>query len=129
MPTRSTPPTLATPTEPLNLAVLRGAVAAEPDHRDLASGEHVVQFDLITCSPDGSRLTVPVSWSDPPASILRRVEVGTEIVVTGWVRRRFFRVNGLTQSRTEVVARRVAPAGRARTIATMLEEAAATCSG
>ena len=35
------------------------------------------------------------------------LEVGSEVVVWGRVRRRFFRVAGLTQSRTEVVAARV----------------------
>lgn len=122
MPHRSTP---ATPLDPLNLAVLRGVVAADPDHRDLPSGEHVVQFDLITCAPDSSRVTVPVSWSNPAASILRRVGAGTDIVVTGWVRRRFFRVNGQTQSRTEVVARRVTPSGGRRAVATMFAEVVA----
>jgi single-strand DNA-binding protein len=42
------------------------------------------------------------------------------VVVVGSVRRRFFRVGGATQSRTEVVADRVVAARRAREVRRML---------
>jgi single-strand DNA-binding protein len=47
------------------------------------------------------------------------------VVVSGRVRRRFFRAGGVTQSRTEVVAARVARVGSASRVRTMLDDAAA----
>jgi single-stranded DNA-binding protein len=101
-----------------NLVVLRGVIAADPIRRDLPDGHAVVQFDLTTSPGTG----VPVAWHDPsePAN----VTVGTEIVVVGVVRRRFFRVAGSTQSRTEVVAEVVVAARRRRRVADLLARAA-----
>ena len=109
-------------TETTNLAVLRGVVVDDPVVRVLASGSTVVQFDVTTetasTDPDGSptRASVPVSWHDPSASALDSLRGAPEIVVIGTVRRRFFRVGGATQSRTEVVAAEVIPARRRRAV-------------
>ena len=91
----------------MNLVVLEGAVVRDPDHRQLATGQVLASFDLAAESEAGPPERVPVAWPDPDA----RVEVvpGLEVVVVGRVRRRFFRVGGATQSRTEVVAARVVP--------------------
>ena len=60
--------------------------------------------------PDGRRRRWPGVTNGQPLP-----EVGAEVVVTGHVRRRFFRAGGGTQSRTEVVADAVVPArSRAR---------------
>ena len=104
-------------TEPLNHVVLRGDVASTPETRELASGSFVVQFDLSVRDPAGRRVTVPVSWDEPPPARAAEITAEVELVVVGWVRRRFFRVAGSTQSRTEVVATDVVPARRARTAA------------
>jgi single-strand DNA-binding protein len=45
------------------------------------------------------------------------------VVVVGRVRRRFFHAGGATQSRTEVVAETVLPAGQAKRVATALRAA------
>jgi single-strand DNA-binding protein len=67
----------------------------------------------LTADHPTGRITVPVAWFDPPAKA--SFEAGAEVVVTGYVRRRFFRSGGATQSRTEVVADTVVPANsRAR---------------
>jgi single-strand DNA-binding protein len=50
--------------------------------------------------------TSPCSPANCPAS------PGSEVVVAGHVRRRFFRAGGVTQSRTEVVATRVIVNGK-----------------
>ena len=96
----------------MNVVILRGVVGRAPELRELADGTELANLDLRT-EIDGRRVTAPVAWvladgQDVP-------DVGTEIVVTGHVRRRFFRAGGGTQSRTEVVAEAVVPArSRAR---------------
>lgn len=98
----------------LNVCVLRGVLAADVRVSALPTGGVVHNFELKT-SGDGERHVVPVAWHDPvrPA----RLVAGDEVVVTGSVRRRWFRAAGASQSRTEVVARSVArsASGRART--------------
>ena len=100
-----------------NLVVLRGALAAEPQERTLPSGSVAVQFDVRTAlgdAGDGAAATVPVSWIDPSPADRASLEVGEDVVVIGAVCRRFFRVGGATQSRTEVVAEVVVPRRRTR---------------
>ena len=109
---------------PANLAVLRGDVVSTPTRRVLPSGAVVVQFDLRTESVDGSnrRVSAPISWSDPSAAALRPVVADAEILVVGSVRRRFFRVGGATQSRTEVVAEVVVPTRRRARVQAVLAD-------
>ncbi len=107
-----------------NLAVLRGTISADPVRRELPAGGVVVQFDVATPVRDGDRTSAhstPVAWYDPPASA-DGLTTGDEVVVVGSVRRRFFRVGGATQSRTEVRADRVLAARRRRQVATALAE-------
>mgnify|MGYP003704667129 FL=1 len=49
--------------------------------------------------------SVPVVWFDPSSPPL--LDAGSEVLVRGTVRRRFFRSGGGTQSRTEVLAEEV----------------------
>ncbi len=115
------------PSLPTNLVVLRGTVAHAPALRDLPSGSVVAQFDLITAVHQDGRvapITVPVAWTDPSSSDLTRVGEGVAVVVVGTVRRRFFRVAGATQSRTEVVADAVVPAQRRKQVDKMLHAVA-----
>lgn len=107
-----------------NLAVLRGRVRGEPVIRALPSGSTVVQFDLVTTiTGDGrpSTVSVPIAWTDPSPAAARLVVDGVELVVVGSVRRRFFRVGGATQSRTEVVADAAIPARRRTQVAALLD--------
>ena len=97
-----------------NLVVLRGMLSADARTRELPSGTVLTQFDLTT-RDDGGTQSVPVAWFDPPAS-QRDLAPGTEVVVIGSVRRRFFRAGGATQSRTEVVADKVLGARRKREV-------------
>lgn len=110
-----------------NLAVVRGAVPHEPQRRALPSGGVVVQFDVSTrLFAEGREVSasVPIAWNDPPEAALGAIVAGVEVVVVGTVRRRFFRVNGVTQSRTEVVAQSVLPARRRKQVAAELQHAA-----
>lgn len=111
----------------VNLAVLRGTVSNDPVHRQLPAGDLVVQFDVVIVrSGGGPKVSVPVSWPNPPSADLRALGTELDVLVIGAVQRRFFRAGGLTQSRTEVVAERVVPARRTRTVSSLLAGAAAT---
>lgn len=113
-----------------NVVVLRGTVRGKRTERELPSGSIVVQFDVTTAlAADGRHrsASVPVAWVDPTDAAL--VVAGTEVVVTGTVRRRFFRVGGTTQSRTEVVADAVIPVRRRAQVATALEALAGRLVG
>ena len=133
--TNSTAPTL--PNMPpasnvcSNLVVLRGVVNADVVERELPSGGVAVQFDVRTpaassTSPASSvsSTSVNVSWIDPPADACAAILLGEQVVVIGTVQRRFFRVGGATQSRTEVVAAKVIPARRARSVRSAIAAAA-----
>lgn len=107
-----------------NLVVLSGTVTNEPTKRTLRSGAEVVNFDVSTPLRDGSS-SVPIAWYDPTAAALSSFEVGDDVVVIGTVRRRFFRVGGQTQSRTEVVVDRLVPARRTKSARSAVATAAA----
>ena len=102
-----------------NLAVLQGQMTNEPTRRDLPAGGVVVQFDISMQVAEGGRVVTvssPVAWHDPGASASAVLVAGGEFLVVGSVRRRFFRVGGATQSRTEVVAGRVIPLRRRKQV-------------
>ncbi len=101
--------------EGINLVVVRGSVRAEPVHRETPTGT-VVQFDVGTS--DGS---VPVAWSEPTPAAIAPISEGVEVLIVGAVRRRFFRVGGATQSRTEVVPTQVIPVRRNRQVRRAIE--------
>lgn len=108
----------------LNLVVLRGRVSTPPVLRVLPSGSRLVTLALRVPTGDATQTSVPVAvWE--PAEWVVTCEPDDEVVVTGTVRRRFFRTGGVTGSRVEVQAvaigrggdrrRRAAVARRART--------------
>lgn len=103
-----------------NLVLLRGTLSSAPRVRELPSGSTLAQLEVTTPHPEGAR-SVPVAWFDPPSSFTDRLAEGIELAVVGHVRRRFFRAGGATQSRTEVIAERVALGSRRRDIERLLE--------
>jgi len=106
--------------ESLNLVVLRGVLSSEPVVRHLASGSVLVSLEVTTTTDEGN-WSVPVAWFDPRS--VPEWPAGREVVVTGVVRRRFFRSGGLTQSRTEVVASEVSLASSARRVERLISTA------
>lgn len=104
-----------------NLVVLVGTLSSPPRPRSLPSGSWLVDFDVTTRGGTGT-CSVPVAWPDPGARA-DRLDEGSPVVVVGYVRRRFFRAGGVTASRTEVVAVRVADAARAPSVGRLLAEA------
>jgi single-strand DNA-binding protein len=111
----------------MNIVILRGTLSSEPALRPLPSGSTLLTCEVTTRPSEGPARSVPVAWFDPPATL--GLGVGTEVVVTGEVRRRFFRTGGVTASPTDVVATTVLPARQAtragRAIAAALAEAEA----
>lgn len=92
-----------TPLTGTNIAILVGTLSRPAEHRTLPSGDHLLVLDLSVRPLDGAAESVPVAWPDG-ASSATGWPVGSEVLVVGRVRRRFFRAGGVTQSRTEVVA-------------------------
>jgi single-stranded DNA-binding protein len=93
----------------MNIVVLQGTLSRTPDERQLQ--ESVLALYEVTTRVDGKATTAPVVWFDPPESAWK-LDAGDDVTVVGEVRRRFFRVNGRTESRTEVVASTVLPTRR-----------------
>jgi len=112
----------------LNLVVVIGSLAKESQARQLPSGLSLVNFDLLVARPDHGPETVPIALFDAPQRA-PGWSAGQEMVVVGRVRRRFFRVSGTTQSRTEVVADQVLPVGQKDSVRLALASAASRLDG
>jgi single-strand DNA-binding protein len=110
----------------MNVVVVRGRLSSPPVIRELASGSKVLSLELTTATPQGAS-SVPAAWLDPPADA--DFADGDELLVLGSVRRRFFRVAGATQSRTEVVVSEACPAKNRRRCAKLLSAAAEALDG
>lgn len=107
----------------LNLAVLRGHLSRAPEEVALASGDLLVRYEVTVPRADERADTVPVVAVSPPA-YARGLDPGTEVVVVGRTRRRFWSAGGATRSQVEVLATDVVPArrkaGRTRALARAL---------
>jgi|SRR5579871_6653173 len=97
-----------------NVVVLRGRVNRPPAERVLPSGDRLASIDVTVPGGLSGRgasernESVPLAWFDAPAWVTA-LEPGAEILVSGRVRRRFFRAGNAVQSRTEVVVDQAAP--------------------
>ena len=108
-----------------NIAILVGRLARPAEERTLPSGDRVATLEVLVEGVDGQRSeTVPVSWFNPSTDIVV-LAAGTELVIVGSVRRRFFRSGGLTQSRTDLTAVHVLDLSRRAAVKRVLEAAAA----
>jgi len=106
----------------VNVAVLWGVLSSPPRSRELPSGATLTLLEVTTRLADGG-VTVPVVVADAGRDVAA-LAAGDAVVVVGRVVRRYFRVGGATQSRTEVVAERVAPATRRQAVERALKRAA-----
>lgn len=94
----------------LNLIVLCGRLAVEPELKEFDSGSRLVRL-LVTVRSDEPRRrvdVVPVTLWDPPQDLLEDMpEKGRRIWVCGSVQRRFWESPEGRKSRLEVVAEQV----------------------
>ena len=107
-----------------NVVIVRGVVSSDPNTRELPSGSVVTQLDITTRS-DVLTASVPVAVYDRAVDAVK----GDEVVVTGYVNRRFFRTGGTTQSRTELIAGDVVRVTRKRTVEKMIAAATTLLAG
>ncbi len=94
----------------LNLIVLCGRLATEPEVRLFDSGTRLIRL-LVTVRSDMPRKRVdviPVTMWDPPDDLVDELpERGTRVWVCGAVQRRFWESSEGRRSRIEVVAEQV----------------------
>jgi single-strand DNA-binding protein len=110
-----------------NLVLLVGELSGPPRHRQLPSGDELVEFDVTTRGHSGTA-SVPVAWFGPDGADAP-LAAGQPVVVAGHVRRRFFRAGGATQSRTEVVAERVLVAARPASVTRLRQQLVKALAG
>jgi single-strand DNA-binding protein len=109
----------------LNVVAIRGRLSRPAEERVLPStGDRLLGLEITVRREGADKAeSVPVVWHDPPAAAVT-LDTGDEVVVVGHVARRFFRVGGATQSRTEVVARCVVPVRSTKKVEAALRRAA-----
>jgi single-strand DNA-binding protein len=108
----------------MNIVVLRGVLSRDAECRDLPSGDRLVALEVTVRPPEGPAESVPVAWFEAPARAAK-LRKGAEVVVSGRVRRRFFKIPSGTASRTEVVAEAVVPVTQRARVDHLVEGAAA----
>jgi single-strand DNA-binding protein len=106
----------------VNLVVVGGALSRPAQTRMLPSGDVLVALEVTVRDGRSATETVPVVWAAAPEWV-RRLDAGESLVVLGRVRRRWFRADGATASRTEVVAQRGAPGVRRHRVDAVLARA------
>lgn len=106
----------------MNVVIIQGVLSRAPELRALPSGDRLAQFEVTVRAPDRPTASVPVALFDPPARALA-LAAGAEVVVSGEVRRRFFRTPGGTGSRTEVVASQVLASRQRKRVEGLVEAA------
>lgn len=107
----------------LNACVLAGRLVGEVTLRELGDERHRLGLTLSAGS-GAQRWAAPVVVEGVAAALqpLTELAEGTELVVTGHVRQRFYRSGGATVARTEVVATHVVPARRRKQAERAIEE-------
>lgn len=106
----------------MNVVVLQGVLSRAPEERQLPSGDRLVAYEVTVRTEGQPTDSVPVAWLSAPARA-GAMEKGDAVVVTGRVRRRFFRTPTGTASRTEVVADAVLPVRQSKRVAHLVAAA------
>jgi single-strand DNA-binding protein len=111
--------------EPVNEVRLLGRVSAEPEVREMPSGDELVTWRLVVgrgltrrAAPAGTRVVTVdtldcVAWSAPVRRTARGLAAGDVVEVSGALRKRFWRTGAGASSRTEVEVARVRRLARA----------------
>jgi single-stranded DNA-binding protein len=94
----------------LNLVVLCGRLAVEPELKTFGSGSRLIRL-LVTIRSDSPKRrvdVVPVTLWDPPDDLIDELPLkGQRVWVCGSVQRRFWEAPDGRRSRLEVVAEQV----------------------
>ena len=99
------------PVGAINDVTLAGRISRDPEVKTLPSGDTVVTFRVVVPRPEaraGSRRGGGVDtldcavWSGRAKRTATALQAGQQAVVTGALRRRFFRAGAATASRVEV---------------------------
>ena len=106
----------------MNVCIIQGRLTRPPEQRVVGDGRPLVTYEVAIDRPEGGTESVPVVWDAAPA-VAVDLDVETEVVVVGLVRRRWFRSGGATQSRTEVVAEGVVPRRSTKRVAKLVGDA------
>jgi single-strand DNA-binding protein len=114
---------MSRPVEGINVAVLHGTLSSTPRARLLPSGDELLALEVTIPHDDGPDETVPVAWFPPRNT--PELERGDAVVVTGRVRRRFFRAGDAVRSATEVVADSVVRASHRARVRRAIDQAVA----
>lgn len=111
----------------MNVVVVQGVLAREPQERTLPDGSIVVDWQ-VTTGEVGAKRTVPVQWVEPSASV-RSCAEGADVMVLGAVRTRWFKAGGANISKVEVIASAFANPKRAAAVARLRAKAEAMLPG
>jgi single-strand DNA-binding protein len=111
----------------MNVVILNGVLSRPAEVRELPSGDTLVAYEVTTRDEEGRADSVPVMWAGVHDK--DHYEAGEAVVVTGRVRRRYFRAGGITQSRTEVVADAVVRAAETRRAQRAIDRAVTAVTG
>ncbi len=107
----------------MNVVVVQGVLAREPQERTLPNGASVIDWQ-VTTGLTGEKTSVPVQWDEPTAAV-RACSAGTEVMVLGSVRTRWFKAGGSNIPKVEVVAVAHANPKRAASVARLRSKAEA----
>lgn len=111
----------------MNVVVVQGVLSSAPRVRELPSGDRIGTFEVTVRDPGWPTETVPVSWLLVPEVALRWPP-GTQVVVCGRVRRRFFAGARGRASRTEIVALEMRETRQVGRVLGLIDEAVAALS-
>jgi single-strand DNA-binding protein len=111
----------------VNVVVVQGVLSSAPRARELPSGDRIGTFEVTVRDPGWPTETVPVSWLLVPEAALRWPP-GTNVVVCGRVRRRFFGGARGRTSRTEIVALEMRESCHVGRVLGLIDEAVAVLS-
>lgn len=97
----------------VNEVRIRGRVSGAPRHKQLPSGDEVVSIRVVVPRPEGARAGSSgksasvdtfecVAWTRRPQSLMTRLSGDEHVLVTGSLRRRFWRAGGAVASMVEI---------------------------
>ena len=103
--------------ELVNEVRIRGRVSGQPRHKQLPSGDVVVSIRVVVPRPEGARSGAGravnvdtfecVAWTRRPQSVMARLSGDEHVLVTGALRRRFWRAGGAVASMVEIEVARL----------------------